>query len=299
MHNLIIDKIKLNDNTDDHFEELQRGQHNIFEENENTKNNGFFGDNNNEKSLEMKNKDIDKKLVSLYRLHSSKFHKQKDVKLKDDLLNMRLNLLKKSDIEKLKSKNNSIRRLRQNIAFKFRFMNKLPNKSISPKKKKISIFKKQNEKMNKILKISKSIPDVLYKEIKSMKTEEKNKVNNTNNTENVQRNYENGINSSFKACRYSGNIYDYYKSNVPLYLNNNIFNKNPNISNNISSKFVHINNEDKHSIYSYDKNQEPKHHKDINKNENFNGKHNKIKINKIIYRNEKGDSMIKLSSLFY
>ena len=70
---------------------------------------------------------------------------------------MRLNLLKKSEIERLNSKNNnSVSRLRQKIAFKFRFMNDA-NKN---KNKKLINYKKQNERMNKILKISKSIPDI-------------------------------------------------------------------------------------------------------------------------------------------
>jgi hypothetical protein len=305
MHNLIIDKIKLNDNTDDHFEELQRRKNNIFEENETNKNNAFFGDINNEKSLENKNKDLDNKLLSLYRLHSSKFHKQKDVKLKDDLLNMRLNLLKKSDIEKYNSKNNSILKLRQKVAFKYRFMNNLTNKSISPEKKKMSNFKKQNEKMNKILKISKSIPDVLYKEIKTMKTDEKNMRNIESNSESVQKSNDYGFNSSFKTNRYLGNIYDYYKNNIPLYLKNNVFNNNNNT--NISNHIVYNNKKilpnkykdiDKNSSNSLNKNKVDKSHKDINKNEDIKGKYNKIKISKINYGQGRRDSIIKLSSLF-
>ena len=31
MHNLILNKIKLNDNIDDHFEDLQKRHHNIFD----------------------------------------------------------------------------------------------------------------------------------------------------------------------------------------------------------------------------------------------------------------------------
>jgi len=304
MHNLIIDKIKLNDNTDDHFEELQRRKNNIFEENETNKNNAFFGDINNEKSLENKNKDLDNKLLSLYRLHSSKFHKQKDVKLKDDLLNMRLNLLKKSDIEKYNSKNNSILKLRQKVAFKYRFMNNLTNKSISPEKKKMSNFKKQNEKMNKILKISKSIPDVLYKEIKTMKTDEKNMRNIESNSESVQKSNDYGFNSSFKTNRYLGNIYDYYKNNIPLYLKNNVFNNNTNISNHIAynnnKKILPNKDKDinKNSSNSLNKNKVDKSHKDINKNEDIKGKYNKIKISKINYGQGRRDSLIKLSSLF-
>ena len=145
MHNLILDKIKLKDKVNDHFDDLKKRQHILFQQFE--INNSIFGEINNEKSLEQKNFDLDKKLVSLYKFHSDKFHKPKFIKLKDDLLNMRLNLLKKSEIEKLNSKNNnSVSRLRQKIAFKFRFMNKTNNN----KNKKLINYKKQNERMNKI-----------------------------------------------------------------------------------------------------------------------------------------------------
>ena len=301
MHNLIIDNIKLNDNTDDHFEELHRKQHNIFEQNENNKNNDYFGDFNNEQSLEQKNKDLDRKLISLYRLHSSKFHKQKDIKLKDDLLNMRLNLLKKEDIEKINSKNNnSVNRLRQKMAFKFRFVNNIDNKISS--KKKIKNYKKQNEKMNKILKISKSIPDVLYKEIKTMKTNNNNKkINNKksiNNVKNIENNSNHGFSSSFKTHRYLGNIYDYYKSNIPLYIKNNILNNN---NNNINNKYLFNieelshKNEDKDIYKSNKQDKVYKNIDEVNVNDIY--KYKKNKIDRVNLGKQKGDSLIKLSSL--
>ena len=299
MHNLIIDNIKLNDNTDDHFEELHRKQHNIFEQNENNKNNDYFGDFNNEKSLEQKNKDLDRKLISLYRLHSSKFHKQKDIKLKDDLLNMRLNLLKKEDIEKINSKNNnSVNRLRQKMAFKFRFMNNIDNKISS--KKKIKNYKKQNEKMNKILKISKSIPDVLYKEIKTMKTNNNKKINNKksiNNVKNIENNSNHGFSSSFKTHRYLGNIYDYYKSNIPLYIKNNILNNNNNINNKylFNIKELSHKNEDKDIYKSNKQDKVYKNIDEVNVNDIY--KYKKNKIDRVNLGKQKGDSLIKLSSL--
>ena len=299
MHNLIIDNIKLNDNTDDHFEELHRKQHNIFEQNENNKNNDYFGDFNNEQSLEQKNKDLDRKLISLYRLHSSKFHKQKDIKLKDDLLNMRLNLLKKEDIEKINSKNNnSVNRLRQKMAFKFRFMNNIDNKISS--KKKIKNYKKQNEKMNKILKISKSIPDVLYKEIKTMKTNNNKKINNKksiNNVKNIENNSNHGFSSSFKTHRYLGNIYDYYKSNIPLYIKNNILNNNNNINNKylFNIKELSHKNEDKDIYKSNKQDKVYKNIDEVNVNDIY--KYKKNKIDRVNLGKQKGDSLIKLSSL--
>ena len=296
MHNLIIDNIKLNDNTDDHFEELHRKQHNIFEQ---KKNNDYFGDFNNEQSLEQKNKDLDRKLISLYRLHSSKFHKQKDIKLKDDLLNMRLNLLKKEDIEKINSKNNnSVNRLRQKMAFKFRFMNNIDNKISS--KKKIKNYKKQNEKMNKILKISKSIPDVLYKEIKTMKTNNNKKINNKksiNNVKNIENNSNHGFSSSFKTHRYLGNIYDYYKSNIPLYIKNNILNNNNNINNKylFNIKELSHKNEDKDIYKSNKQDKVYKNIDEVNVNDIY--KYKKNKIDRVNLGKQKGDSLIKLSSL--
>jgi len=213
MHNLIIDKIKLKNKVNDHFEDLKKRQHILFEQVEN--NNSIFGEVNNEKSLEQKNIDLDKKLISLYNFHSNKFHKPKFIKLKDDLLNMRLNLLKKSEIERLNSKNNnSVSRLRQKIAFKFRFMNDA-NKN---KNKKLINYKKQNERMNKILKISKSIPDILYKEITTVREKIEN---NKNNFENSKNTIDHGLYIPIKSKRYSGNIYDYYKSDIPLNYNSN------------------------------------------------------------------------------
>ena len=76
----------------------------------------LFGDNNNEKSLEQKNKDLDKKLISLYRFHSSKFHKHKNIQNPDDLLNIHSNIFKKSNQEKLsnpRNNDNSMTKLRK------------------------------------------------------------------------------------------------------------------------------------------------------------------------------------------
>ena len=247
MHNLIIDQIKLNDNTNDHFEDLQKSQRHMFERKEY----GFKWEINNinETSLEKKNQDLDRKLVSLYRLHSSKFHKNKDVKLKDDLLHMRINLLKRSEIEKINSKtNNSVSKLRQNMAFKFRFLHRI-NNNIKSKKRKIDKFKKQDEKMRKILKFSKSIPDILFKEIITMKI---NEDNNKNNIENDKKKNEHTFNNTFKGQRYSGNIYDYYKLRIPLYRNNENHIKN---KNNIESRSkTIIANKDNKNMLSLNKN---------------------------------------------
>lgn len=292
----------------------------------------LFGEGNNEKSLEQKNKDLDKKLISLYRLHSSKFHKIKNTKTSDDLLNIHVNIFKKSNQEKISNPrniDNSMTRFRKKIAFKFRFINSLNN--ISPKKQIASKFKSQTNKMNKILKFSKSIPDVLLNEFKTIQSDDKINNNNkikyqyqiqtNNNTNNNIINGYIGNNSSFKANRYSGNIYDYYKSDRPIYVSNNLFkiekkfnfeenttNNDININNNKfhNDKLKILNNDEKYNLASikknkllYNRNQDNKYNKEDNKTDNiknlfYNNKLKKLKISKT---KSKSDSIIKLSSL--
>jgi len=288
MHNLIIDQIKLNDSTNDHFEDLRKSQRHMFERKENA----FNWEINNETSLEQKNKDLDRKLVSLYKLHGSKFHKNKDVKLKDDLLHMRINLLKKSEIEKINSKNNnSTSKLRQNIAFKFRFLNRI-NNNIKSKKRRISKFKKQDEKMRKILKISKSIPDILFKEIIAMKI---NEDNNTKNIENEKKKNENKLNNTFKGQRYHGNIYDYYKLRIPLCRNNdnNLNNKNSIES---TSKTIISNKQNQNNLSL---NKTNKLYEEKNRNTINNTKDNsKILISRVLFGKPKKNNINNLNHAF-
>ena len=264
MHNLIIDKIKLNNNINDHFEDLRRREHHIFEESERNTNNDFFGNFNNEKSLEKKNKDLDKQLVYLYRLHSSKFHKQKNIKLKDDLINMRLNLLQKSEIEKSNSiNNNSKNNMRKKLAFKFRFINKICNvNNLELKNKKRINYKKKDEKMNKILSISES----------------------------SKQNNEPAVNYSLKSQRCSSNIYNYYKPSKPLFINSNMFN----IRNKI--KIIPLNKEDenKNILSSIPKKKIIKNSNDTNliskkdetyTNDNIKKRINRIKLKKLLINN--------------
>ena len=295
MHNLILNKIKLNDNIDDHFEDLQKRHHNIFDDSEITKDKGF-DDINNEKSLENRNRDLDKKLVTLYRLHNSKFHQKRENKLKDVNLNLLLNLNKKSDIKKIgTTSNNFIIKLRQKMAFKYRFMNESKNKSISPERKKILKFKKQDEKMIKILKISKSIPDVLYNQINEMNSEK----NNINNNENIQKINPNEIKNSFKLSRYSGNIYDYYKSDIPFYLKRNFFGKDSivNIDTNKKNKLYNFKTEDKYMSNFIKKSKIYKIKTKANKSENSNKNYKKIITKKVITEHKKSSGYINLSSL--
>ena len=295
MHNLILNKIKLNDNIDDHFEDLQKRHHNIFDDSEITKDKGF-DDINNEKSLENRNRDLDKKLVTLYRLHNSKFHQKRENKLKDVNLNLLLNLNKKSDIKKIgTTSNNFIIKLRQKMAFKYRFMNESKNKSISPERKKILKFKKQDEKMIKILKISKSIPDVLYNQINEMNCEK----NNINNNENIQKINPNEIKNSFKLSRYSGNIYDYYKSDIPFYLKRNFFGKDSivNIDTNKKNKLYNFKTEDKYMSNFIKKSKIYKIKTKANKSENSNKNYKKIITKKVITEHKKSSGYINLSSL--
>ena len=295
MHNLILNKIKLNDNIDDHFEDLQKRHHNIFDDSEITKDKGFY-DINNEKSLENRNRDLDKKLVTLYRLHNSKFHQKRENKLKDVNLNLLLNLNQKSDIKKIgTTSNNFIIKLRQKMAFKYRFMNESKNKSISPERKKILKFKKQDEKMIKILKISKSIPDVLYNQIKEMKSEK----NNINYNENIQKINASEIKNSFKLSRYSGNIYDYYKSDIPFYLKRNFFGKDSivNIDTNKKNKLYNFKTEDKYMSNFIKKSKIYKIKTKANKSENSNKNYKKIITKKVITEHKKSSGYINLSSL--
>ena len=275
MHNLIIDKIKLNNNINDHFEDLQRRERHMFEESERNTNNDFFGNFNNEKSLEKKNKDLDKQLVYLYRLHSSKFHKQKNIKLKDDLINMRLNLLQKSEIEKSNSiNNNSKNNMRKKLAFKFRFINKICNvNNLELKNKKRINYKKKDEKMNKILKISKSLSDVLYDEIKAITNKEKNTANSISESSN--QNNEPAVN---------------YKPSKPLFINNNMFN----IRNKIKIIPLNKEEENKNILSSVPKKKIIKNSNDTNliskkdetyTNDNIKKRINRIKLKKLLINN--------------
>ena len=301
----------MNDNTNDNFEELQRRQKRLFEMNS-LNNYNLFGDNNNEKSLEQKNKDLDKKLISLYRLHSSKFHKHKNIQNPDDLLNIHSNIFKKSNQEKLsnpRNNDNSMTKLRKKIAFKFRFLNSSNSvNNISPKKLKIFNFRKRINKMNKILKISKSIRDKMFKDLYTIKSDD------------MKNNNIYGYNYSFKAQRYSGNIYNYYKSDRPININihnnalkiksnfnfeyNTCLNHNKDV-NNKSDNFKIENNNEKNIMIENKKIKLDDHSKD-NKDNNFKSINNDSTIQNRFYRNQfhkfkisksKGDNLIKLSSL--
>ena len=302
MHNLIVDKIKLKSKNNDHFEDLQRRQSYLHEQNET--NNSIFGDVNNEKSIEKTNNDLDKKLISLYQFHSNKFHKPKFIKLKDDLLNMRLNLSKKSELENLNSKNSiSVSKLRQKIAFRFRFMNNNSNKNKNRpiNQKKLINYKKQNERMNKILKISKSIPDILYKEIGTVRENEENIKNNF--MENSLNTIEHGLYNSFKSKRYSGNIYDYYKSDRPLYFGSNTLIVEKTLKNKeYFNKLINNKGKNKNEISIIDEN--PQGEKNVNvksssSNKSRKTKNNKAKINKDYIKKAllKKDGYFKLNEL--
>ena len=197
---------------------------------------------------------------------------------------MRLNLLKKSEIEKLNSKNNnSVSRLRQKIAFKFRFMNKTNNN----KNKKLINYKKQNERMNKILKISKSIPDILYKEITIVRENEENsKENNESNKNTIDQ----GLYIPLKSKRYSGNIYDYYKSDKLLYYHSNTIKGQKSTKN---KEQFNPSNKSKNTISIINENKIDS--SNNKRRKNFNKiKVNKENIKKIIL---KKDGLFKLDSL--
>ena len=190
-------------------------------------------------------RDFNKELVSIYRLHSSKFHSRKVEKNRDmnDKFNEEMNLLVKAEkedrklniwnepiINKIQNNYKNVFEFRKKMAFRFRYMNYSP-RNISNKQN----FKLKDEKMNKILKISKSIPNYLLRNPNSVQN-----INTFGNTIvendvgiNLKREYkednkkrEYGFISPFKLNRYIGNLYDYYRSNYSMNENKLIFNNN-------------------------------------------------------------------------
>ena len=223
-------------------------------------------------------KDFNKELVSLYRLHSSKFHSRKIEKSKDisDRFNDEMNLLKNKQksyenlniwkepsLNKKKNNYNNIFEFRKKMAFRFRYMNYTP-KIIDIKKD----FKLKDDKMNRILKISKSIPNLLLKDSKKNENEGYNDdylFNKDNMFDRNNRFKEYGFISPFKFNRYIGDLYNYYRSNSYLNENNLIFNNKIN-DNNIKEK---LNNrkdnrsKDNDSLKSNNKNKEKNKRKKI------------------------------------
>ena len=244
-------------------------------------------------------KDLNKAFFSIYRLHSSKFHANNNENNKsiNDKLNEQLNSLKKENksIEKVNIWNerysnkmhNSYKNVfeyRKKMAFKFRYMNYSPKK-INLKKN----FKIKDDKMNKILKLSKSIPNILLKESKSLKKDEISSSTNNIDNKNEDINYYYNKNkdysfiSPFKLRRYIGSLYNYYRSNITLNENNLIFDKNINERNKKNKNEVitfNLNNEEKNNISTI---------KNFMNNRIINNNGNKSTLN--------NKSIIKLSSL--
>ena len=215
----------------------------------------IYEKNNENETPSNKFKDFNNELVSLYRLHSSKFHSRKEEKGKDisDKFNEEISLLvnkreKSNDkinygknqstfFSKLKNYKN-IEQYRKKLAFRFRYMN------YSPKKININkYFKIKDDKMNKILKISKSIPNFILNEINSNKgrnnkykkifdEEYKDEYKTSKDIKINLCTYrrELGFISPFKFNRYVGHLYNYYRSNHSLNEKNLIFSDNFNIN---------------------------------------------------------------------
>ena len=290
IHNVVIDNIKLNDHTDilsklqkRNLPELNRNYN--YETLDDTK-----GNNNNiYESILMKSKtkDLNNEFISLYRIHSSKFHSRKEenekkindklneelnMLIKDNKNNEKLNLWNEPINSKVQHSYKNIFEFRKKMAFRFRFMNN-PNKKISLKKN----FKIEDEKVNKILKISKSIPNIFLKEEKSANKANKEINNNSENSFNEDRNKEIGFDTHFKLHRYKGNLYNYYKLNNSLNKKHLIFDENENGNNNNNMNIEEIN------LLKYDNND---HNARIINTKNI----KKIRVNQ---RNK----IIKLSSL--
>ena len=161
------------------------------------------------------------------------------------------------------------------------------NKTNNNKNKKLINYKKQNERMNKILKISKSIPDILYKEITIVReNEENNKENNESNKNTIDQ----GLYIPLKSKRYSGNIYDYYKSDKPLYYHSNTIKGQKSTKN---KEQFNPSNKSKNTISIINENKIDS--SNNKRRKNFNKiKVNKENIKKIIL---KKDGLFKLDSL--
>ena len=291
INNLVKDNINLKNNND-LFEQMKKKK-NIFDLYQNFHKNDFSEMTEDEAILEQKSKNFNNKLIHLYRLHSSKFHPKKDDNSQNikDVYDKQINLFKKerSNIwnnSRFNNKNQKImknmNKFRKNIAFRYRFMNN------STKNKKIkNNFKSKNKKMNKILQISKSIPDLLNQEIKSLQNIKNMNLSHGNAKKLEEDNFiinkkfikDYGFNSPFKGNRYIGNIYDYYKSNNCLNEKYLIFSPRQNDAF-ISEKINQIYNENNSSIHN---------------NKNNNKRNEKIKGAKI-KKNEKS-GMIHLKSL--
>ena len=288
IHNVIIDNINLNDNLEIFESLIQKKKvqklyqkfkkNDVFEKNK---------ENENEDTQNNKFKDFNNDLLSLYRLHSSKFHSRKIEKEKsiNDKFNEEMNFLvnryeKNNDkiylgkdiaLNKIKNFRN-INQYRKKLAFRFRYMNYSPKK-INLKKN----FKIKDDKMNKILKISKSIPNFLLKKTPTNKNKKINNFFERENNEDSQLNKHININdytnrrefgfiSPFKFNRYVGNIYNYYRSNHSLNENYLIFNDkiNEDVNKSDNEKMIElkIKNQNSYNLkpYTYRNN-----NKDINR----------------------------------
>ena len=281
IHNIVLDNMNLNDNFE-LFDNFEKNQAKILDKN--FKSFEIFNNSDENKELQLlsknKFKDLNNELMSLYRLHSSKFHSRKIEKEKNisDKFNEEMN--SSVNEEKNKEKINlwnepifkriqnykNILEFRKKVAFRFRYMNYSP-KIINLQKN----FKSRDDKMNKILRISKSIPNFL---LKGNKSKNINNIEDINDIKEMNKNYfeENnkGIFTPFKLNRYIGNIYNYYRSDISLNESKLIFRIKKDDFNNYEGN---ISNKIDKSNQSYIPSIRNLKNKDINKN---------IKVNRII-----------------
>ena len=287
-----MDNIQLNnDNLYEEIEKRSKKLLNLYQ-----KNNSENINNEGKNSIEQITKEFNMKLVSLYGLHSSKFHSKNDEDSQNinDILNSEIKSMKTKDksynkflnCTHLSSRNNldNMNMIKKKLAFRYRFLNNSKNNRVLHKS-----FKSKNKKMNKILQISKSIPDILLYEIKSINNNKNFNNSDYNNKileeENSFQKYkiikDYGFLSPFKGNRYIGNIYNYYKSNNCLNEDKLIFPQNKNNNNNIISEKINKINEEEYSSSPNN-----------NKKNDISGEINPKKIKK----NEKS-GMIHLNSL--
>ena len=133
------------------------------------------------KRLETNEQDPDNiygnKIQSMVRLHSSNYHSEKEENNKslddefDEVMKQLKNKkkLKPWDINNekinIKDENNNILKYRKRMAFKYRYLSLNKKKKSKKKYTKLLNIKNNNEKIKKILKISKSIPNYLLQKI--------------------------------------------------------------------------------------------------------------------------------------
>jgi hypothetical protein len=181
-------------------------------------------------------------IQEMVRLHSSKFHAPKEEKNKSliEVFDEEMKMLKSPkkkmpwDINNNKKKNeiineDNIMRYRKRMAFRYRFMSEKKNN----KKSKKNIIAQNNKKLNRIIKISKSIPNFLRDALNSESDlNKKNKgYDAAIQSERISNEEDKSI-TNMSPIESDKDIYDNfepsYDNDIENYKENNLYN-NPNL----------------------------------------------------------------------